>query len=371
MQKKALFDLIEQFCISGTPSSILPYGSGHINDTYRVEMVQAHPGYILQRINHHVFANVPALMDNIVRVTSHIRKKLLQDPNSSPDEEGLTLIDAHNGTHFVQDDNGDYWRLYLFLANTEFFDVVTDPQVAYLGGCAFGQFSNLLADLPGGPLHVTIPNFNNIVSCADKLEQALDADVCRRAQEVKSELDFVRELIDPMSEVIRQGHSGDLPTRVTHNDTKFNNVLLSKDHSRACVIDLDTVMPGYVQYDFSDTVRTATNTAAEDEADLSLVSMDIGLFEGYARGFVGQLHESLTELEVSHLSHSAELLPFTIGVRFLTDYLEGDTYFKIHKDKHNLIRARAQFQLAKSVRAQRQAMTDIIDQIMQHARGLS
>ena len=366
VMKHNVAEVFKHFQVKGDFLEAQPYGSGHINDTYLVRTQQHAPDYILQRVNHNIFKNVPMLMDNIVRVTEHIRHKLMQLPGHNPARETLTVIRAIDDKPYYQDPEGNFWRLYIFIDHCQTYDIVDSPAKVFEGGRAFGQFQNLLADLPGGPLFETIPNFHNIALRLERLEKAALEDVAKRSHEVKAELDFVRELSDSMQTILKLGQAGKIPQRVTHNDTKFNNVLIDNATGKGlCVIDLDTVMPGYVQYDFSDSIRTATNTAAEDEKDLSKVSMNLELFSAYTRGFLSQVKSALNETEIAQLAPCASLLPYTIGVRFLTDYLEGDHYFKTHFPGHNLQRARAQFQLTRSIKSQLPQMHAVVEQVLQ------
>ena len=343
-----------EFAIAHPIAKIAPYGSGHINDTYLVHTQgDDAPDYILQKINDQIFLNVPALMDNIVRVTSHVRQKLQAIPGSRPDVETLTVIPARTGDPFFMSPDLGYWRAYIFIPDSYSYDIVDSPEKAYQGGLAFGRFQNFLDDLPGGPLHETIPHFHNVERRLVSLFDVVESDPMDRVKEVSEDLRFIIDQIEHMSLVLKLGRVGEIPQRVTHNDTKFNNVLLDKNDQALCVIDLDTVMPGYVHYDFSDSIRTVTNTAAEDEADLSKVSMDIALFEAYSEGFLSAVLPKLNPVERMSLPETVDLLPFIIGVRFLTDYLEGDHYFKIHFPQHNLQRARAQLQLVRSMQAQK------------------
>ena len=353
------------FQVKATFVSAEPYGSGHINDTYLVRTDTHAPDYIMQRVNHNIFKNVPMLMDNIVRVTDHLRHKLSQMPGRDPDRETLTVIRAQDEKPYYQDSDANYWRMYIFIDRCKTYDIVDSSAKVLEGGRAFGQFQQLLADIPGGPLFDTIPNFHNITLRLERLEKAVLADVAKRANSVASELSFVREHAESMKTILNLGAAGKIPLRVTHNDTKFNNVLIDDATGKGlCVIDLDTVMPGYVQYDFSDSIRTATNTAAEDEKDLSKVGMNLELFTAYTKGFLSQVKHALNKTEIEHLAPCAALLPYTIGVRFLTDYLEGDTYFKIHFPEHNIQRARAQFQLTRSIQSQLKQMQAVVEKVM-------
>ncbi len=351
----------KHFAFEGTILSVLPYGSGHINDTYKVETAEAYAhNYILQRINHKIFRNVEGLMDNIDRVTTHIRKKLEQTPGADPNRQGLTLVRTHQNKSYYQDPDGNYWRMYLFIEDNRSYDIVDTSEKAFEGGRMFGKFQSMIADLPGGPLFETIPNFHNIDRRVETLRETLKRDPAGRAAQVKEEVAFVMERIDEMGTILHLGQQGLIPSRITHNDTKFNNVLLDKNDQGLCVIDLDTVMPGYVHYDFGDSIRTSTNTGAEDDQDLSRVEMDIRLFEGYTRGFLQETRSTLTPTELEYLPLSGKLLPYMIGVRFLTDYVDGDNYFKIKHEHHNLQRARAQFKLLQSMERQFEEMREIV-----------
>jgi hypothetical protein len=357
-------DVFTRFDIPGTFAGAEPYGSGHINDTLLVTTAEAdQPDYIFQRVNHRIFKDVPGLMENIARVTEHVRFKLLAE-GANADRETLTLIKTRDGAWFDKTVEGDFWRAYLFIDKTVSYDIVKSPELANEGGKAFGRFQYFLDDLPGGPLNETIVDFHNIASRLQLFHDALDKDVKGRAKDITEELAFIEKNADVMHKVLRLGESGAIPVRVTHNDTKFNNVLFNEHEKALSVVDLDTVMPGYIHYDFADTIRTATNTGEEDEKDVSKVSMDIKLFEAFARGFLTKVGSRLNQAEIDSLAESAQLLPYMIGIRFITDYLDGDNYFKIHHEHHNLQRARAQFALAKSIMSQMDAMKAIVTDIM-------
>jgi Ser/Thr protein kinase RdoA (MazF antagonist) len=353
--------ITRHFALKGTILSALPYGSGHINDTYRVETAEpGSPNYILQRINHKIFKNVPGLMDNIDRVTRHIRLKLENTPGADPDRQGLTLVPTLNGKSYYQDPDGNYWRVYLFIEDNRSYDIVDTPEKAFEGGRMFGKFQSMIADLPGGPLFETIPNFHNIDMRLETLRKTIEKDPAGRASRVSAEAAFVWERAEEMATILHLGQKGLIPQRITHNDTKFNNVLLDKNDRGLCVIDLDTVMPGYVHYDFGDSIRTSTNTGAEDDPDLSRVEMDIRLFEAYTKGFLEETRSTLTPTELEYLPLAGKLFPYIIGVRFLTDYVDGDNYFKIKHEHHNLQRARAQFKLLTSMEGQFEEMKKIV-----------
>ena len=344
---KDIAAVISKFNINGNVISASPFGSGHINDTYRVK-TDAGKDYLLQKINHYVFKDVAGLMDNIVNVTRHLTEKLSAIPGSDPEKEVLTLVDSIDGAYYVQDSTGDYWRVFLFLSNTRSYDHVATEQQAFEGGKAFGRFQSMLADMDTDLVVDTIPNFHNIGHRLSNLDKAIAADVVRRLGKVHAELEFTDFRREQMSRVLTLGNEGILAKRIIHNDTKFNNVLLDEHDHAQCVIDLDTVMPGYVAYDFGDAIRTIINTAPEDEPDLESIKLNIPLFAAYVRGYL-QEAGFLSDPEVNSLVDGALLLPYMQGVRFLTDYLDGDKYFKIHSSEHNLQRARAQFQLVKKL----------------------
>lgn len=349
------------FLFKGTFANARPFGSGHIHDTF---LVQTHehdcPAYIMQRVNHAIFQDVPRLMENIVRVTSHIRSKLSAIPGAKPEREVLTVIPAVDGRNFHRDENGDYWRCYIFIDRQRSFDLVDSPERACEGGKHFGRFLKLLADFPGPPLHETIPGFHNVEFHLRKFSEVLRTDPWRRAGDIAVEIAFVKERAETMKLILRLGQAGRIPLRITHNDTKFNNILFDEQGGGLCIIDLDTVMPGYVHYDFGDAVRSGCNQAREDEPDLERVGLNIALFTGYAKGFLASLRGCLTGEETSHLAFSAKLFAFLIGLRFLSDYLAGDRYFKISYPGHNLQRARVQFRLLASMEQQFRQMEDII-----------
>lgn len=351
------------FQCRGKYRSGAPYGSGHINDTFKVAFDEggreAH--YILQRVNHNIFKDVPALMDNIGRVTRHQRAKFEAAGAGELDRRALTLVPAADGRDFLQDAEGGFWRTYLFIKGALGVDVVQNTGQAFEAAKAFGEFQSQLADLPGR-LHETIPDFHHTRSRYDALMAAIEVDAFNRAAGVKAEIEFAtaREgLVDTVLDLLA---SGELPLRVTHNDTKLNNVLIDTATGKGmCVIDLDTVMPGSVLYDFGDMVRSTTTNAAEDEGDASKVWMDIDYFEALVNGYLETASGFLTPKEKELLPMSGNLITFEIGLRFLTDYLQGDTYFKTHREGQNIDRCRKQFRMVRSMEGQADAMQRIVD----------
>ncbi|MDF2430538.1 MAG: hypothetical protein JWP44_169 [Mucilaginibacter sp.] len=359
MTDTALKDIALRFCLTGEITSVIPFGSGHINDTYRVT-TSVGKDYLLQRINHRVFKDVGGLMNNIANVTGHLTKKLQQIPGSDPDNEVLTLVKTYDDNYFFKDIQNNYWRVFHFLSNTKSYDQVLTENQAFEGGKAFGRFQLLLADMDTNLIVDTIPDFHNIAYRLSNLDTAIDADIAKRLSNVLPEVEFADLRREQMYNILKSGRAGILPKRIIHNDTKFNNVLLDeKDHAQ-CVIDLDTVMPGYVAYDFGDAIRTIVNTAAEDEPNIHLINLNIPLFSAYAEGYLQQTVSFLTEAEVHSLVDGVLLFPYMQGVRFLTDYLDGDIYYKIQSPDHNLQRTRAQFELAKKLEDARDTLNDII-----------
>ena len=343
--------ITEQFKIEGNTFEVKPFGSGHINDTYLVKDAGSdHAGYLLQRINNYVFKDVTGLTNNMLIVINHLKKKVLE-AGGDPDKEVLTLVPAKTGWYVVQDEQGNYWRMTCYLDNTRSYDQVTTTNQAYQGGLAFGKFQKQLSDLDPSLLVEVIPDFLNIEKRLLDFQAAVSVNIAGRLQSAKAEVDFLNNWAASMNDILKQGRAGLLPLRITHNDTKFNNILLDRDNNIQCVIDLDTVMPGYVAYDFGDAIRTIINTAAEDEADLTAIKLNIPMFTEFTRGYLSQTASFLNEYELQSLVKGVLLLPYRQAVRFLTDYLQGDVYYKIHFPEHNLQRMRAQMQLFKNLEA--------------------
>lgn len=359
-----LGSVVNHFKIDGTYLEGHTYGSGHIHDTYLIhtaeEVVQ---DYLLQKINHHVFRNVQHLMSNIEKVTKHIQKKINQRPGLKTTMKCLTFIPAKDGKYYHKDAQGNYWRMMVYLPDSRSYDIVNSPERAYIGGKEFGRFLALLTDLSPEFLYETIPDFHYIEKHLVRFYGTIKRDPSSRIKDIPQELELIRTRADEMKCISRLGREGKIPLRVTHNDTKFNNILFGRNDRPLCVIDLDTVMPGYIHYDFGDAIRTATNTGAEDEKELGKVRMDIGLFEALSRGFLKETKTFLTETEIEYLAFGAKLLTFMIGLRFLTDFLDGDKYFKVKYEYHNLQRARAQFKLLNSMDDQYSEMQAIIKKL--------
>ncbi len=349
-----------EFAIEGTFTGAEPYGSGHINDSYRVTMNDAGTTVhaIVQRINHHIFRNPPALMENIERVTAHLAAKVTDNPDR--ERHVLRLIRARDGRAWHTDAEGNFWRAYRFIEGARTYDAVESAEQAYQAAKAFGGFQRMLADLPAPRLHDTIPDFHYTPGRFAALEKAIADDAAGRVKESMPEIEFALAR-KAMTSVLVEAH---LPERVTHNDTKLNNVMLDDATGEGiCVIDLDTVMPGLAHYDFGDMVRTSTSPAAEDERDLEKVTMQFPMFEAVARGYLASAGAFLTREEKRYLAFAGKLITFEIAIRFLADHLDGDTYFKVHREGHNLDRARAQLRLVASMETQEAAMERLIAEL--------
>ncbi|HZI31966.1 MAG TPA: aminoglycoside phosphotransferase family protein [Candidatus Binatia bacterium] len=348
------------FQLHGEFISAAPHGNGHINDTYCVACDQGgtRVRYIFQRINHNIFKNPVALMENIWRVTEHLGKKMTGKPE--PTRRVLSLIPAHDNQPCYRDPDGNHWRVYIFIEKARTFDAVESTAQAFEAAKAFGQFQKMLADLPPPRLHDTIPDFHHTPKRFAALEKAVAADVANRAQFAKAEIDFALKHKALARALLDAG----LPERVTHNDTKLNNVMLdSTTGEGVCVIDLDTVMPGLALYDFGDMVRTTTSPVKEDELDLAKVRMQFPMFEALVRGYLTEAAEFLTPDEKKLLPLSGKLITFEIGLRFLADFLAGDNYFKVHRPNHNLDRCRTQFKLVQSIEQQEDQMNKLVETI--------
>jgi len=362
--KHDLSKIYNSFNIDGSVKNAGPFGSGHIHDTFRVETVEKEKDdYILQRLNNRVFKNIPELQENIERVTGHLYHKLESVPGADLKRECLNLIPARNGKSWIEDEEGGFWRMFIYIPNHRSYDIVDTPEKAFEGGKAIGRFQALLSDLPGKPLFETIPYFHNIEKRLEGFISALKSDRAGRVRSSSEEIDFILKRSEEMKIILKLGNEGMIPLRITHNDTKFNNILLDEKDKALCIIDLDTVMPGYVHYDFGDAIRTAANTAAEDEKDLSKVRMDIRLFKAYSEGYLSETRDTLNDVEKEYLAFGPRLITYTMAVRFLTDYLDGDNYYKIHHEHHNLERAKAQLKLVRSMEEQYSAMQDIIREL--------
>ncbi|MBE6703169.1 MAG: aminoglycoside phosphotransferase family protein [Ruminococcaceae bacterium] len=320
------------------------YGNGHINDTF-LAVSESGKRYIFQRINHTVFPRPDQVMENIAAVTGHIRGKV-EAEGGDAERSTLVVIPTDLGKRFYQDSIGSYWRMYAFTERTKAFDRAESLQMFTDCAEAFGRFQGWLSDFDATTLFEPIVNFHNTPVRYENLMRAIEKDPLGRVAEVEKEIAFVRARADFVKSLENARKQGVLPLRVTHNDTKLNNILFDeKTEKPVCVIDLDTVMPGYSVNDFGDSIRFGANTAAEDETDLSKVSLDLALYRAYADGFLKGCDGKLTDAEVALMPIGARMMTLECGMRFLTDYIEGDTYFRIARPSHNLDRCRCQFAL--------------------------
>lgn len=359
-------DIINQFDYDGSQLDCRVFGSGHINTTYLLTFDDGGIArkYVLQQVNPHVFKNIDSLMENIFKVTSYLRSEIRKN-GGDENREALHYIKTRDGKKYYVASDGSYYRSYVFVENSVTYNTVENPQLFKASGIAFGRFQSLLSDFPADSLVETIPDFHNTEKRYNtEFLPALEADAKGRAAECKAEIEFIKARKDYCSRLVDLQAQGAIPTRVTHNDTKLNNVLFDKDSGKAiCVIDLDTVMPGLALYDFGDSIRFGANTAAEDEADLSRVSVNLENFKAYAEGFLSEAGNSLNETEKTNLAFASLIMTFECGMRFLTDYLNGDVYFKTNYPEHNLVRAKNQLALVADMEKHLAEMEEIINSL--------
>ncbi len=367
LEETNLREVLSRFDLPGTLYRFRPIGQGHINDTFLVE-INIEGGiekYTLQRINTQVFPYPELMMANFARITQHIQAKLGLLGEPEKDRKTLRLVFSREGLSYYRSPAGEYWRAYHYIDRCHTVETVCSPEEAFQAGQAFGYFQKLIADLPPSEVYETIPYFHHTGRRFKYFQEKLAVAPAARKKRAAEEILFALERSSLCRLVTAGLESGRLPWRVTHNDTKINNVLFDDDTGRAiCVIDLDTTMPGSPLYDFGDLVRSATCMAPEDETDLSRVVMDINMFRAVAAGYLSQTADFLTGAEKELLSQAGLLLTFTIGLRFLTDYLEGDVYFKTTRPEHNLDRARAQFKLLRSMEEQEKEMKREIQAVL-------
>ena len=355
--------IYDTFVSSGRFISATPYGSGHINDTYLVK-VDEDVEYILQRINDNVFKDIPKLVRNKELVCGHIRNRLIRHKVSDITRKYITYFYTDKGNAYYKDYEGNYWTLSLFIKGSKSYDVIPDSQIAYQVGIGFGEFENRISDFDSKLLIETIPLFHNVPRRQRELKEALAKARPDRIEASKELLEYLKKFDDKMLELQQMKDEGILPLRVTHNDMKANNLLFDHNDHPLCVIDLDTVMPGSALYDYGDAIRSGASTAAEDETDLSRVTFDTEIYTTFARGYLSEMGDVLTEDERELLPFSALLLTYECGIRFLADYLNGDTYFKIHRPGHNLDRARTQLKLVCDIESKFDEMKRIVDSIL-------
>lgn len=333
------------------------YGNGHINDTF---LCQSSPNYILQRINQKVFTHPEDVMENIEKVTLHLKKKIIE-AGGDPERETLTVIRTVDDKNYYKDEDGNYFRMYKFIDHSVSYELAEDPIQLYLTGKAFGNFQNMLDDFPADELHETIKDFHNTPERVNQLVSAIEKNEAGRLDSVKEEVEFALEFKRYANVITKAMADGSVPLRVTHNDTKLNNVLFDdKTDEVVCVVDLDTVMPGSMLYDFGDALRFCASSAIEDETDLDKVWFDINKFERFAKGFIKEMRKKITPKEAELLPVSVIIMTYECGIRFLTDHINGDVYFKVHRENHNLDRARNQFKLVKDIESKLDEMKEVV-----------
>lgn len=359
----ALAQACDHFALPGSPGPSSPHGNGHIHDTF-AHTRQVDGGtrrFVLQRLNTRVFRDPDALMENLLRVTRHAARRLADAPPEAGRREVLTVVPTRGGDSLHRDAAGGIWRCFDFIEEAESHDILRDPDQAYAAGAAFGHFQALLADLPAPRLHETIPGFHDTPRRFVTFERAVAANAHGRAREAAAEIAACRAHRAVGERLLARHARGEIPERITHNDTKLNNVMLDRATGRGvAVIDLDTVMPGLAPYDFGDLVRTAANSAAEDETDLGRIEARRPVFAAAAAGYLDAGRGFLRPAEIDELAFAGQLLTYENALRFLTDFLQGDTYFKVARPGHNLDRCRAQLALLRSLEAQARDLAEIV-----------
>ena len=373
--KEQLLNILDQFQLDEKVVSAEPFGNGHINDTLKVTNEKGEIKYVLQRINHLIFTNVDMLQNNIHVVTTHIRKKLEEKGETDIDRKVLTFLPTKDGKKYYFDGDS-YWRVCLFIPRSKSYEEVT-PELSYEAGKAFGDFQTMLSDIPEGTLGETIPDFHNMEFRLKQLRDAVATNAAGRVAEVQYYLDEIEKRLEEVKDLVeeiekraeamciqeRLYREGQLKKRTNHCDTKVNNMMFDADNDKVlCVIDLDTVMPGFVLSDIGDFIRTGANTGAEDDENLDNVNVNMEIFKAYTRGYMEKAKAFLTPTEIKLLPYGGRLLTYMQTVRFLTDYINGDTYYKIHSPKHNLIRTKAQFKLLQSLEAHAEEMDQFMNQ---------
>jgi len=365
-QERQLQEISRQFQIYGQILHAETFKIGHINETYSATYDQGgmRVRYIHQKINGNVFKNPVGVMSNVLRVTTHLRKKIEEQAVRDLTRRSLIVIPTRSGQSYFRNGGNEIWRTFVFIEGVETFEAVQSPEQAFQAGRAFGEFQRLLVDLPGGRLHETIPGFHDTRRRFGALLQAISKDHYNRAKAAQPEIQFALKREPIVDTILTAMAKGKIPERITHNDTKFNNVMLDVVTGEAmCVVDLDTVMPGCALYDFGDMVRTTTSSTLEDEMDLTKVKMQMPMFKKLAQGYLATAGQFLTKAEKALIAFSGKLITLEIGIRFLTDFLSGDTYFRIHRPDHNLDRCRTQFKLVESIERQEEAMQKFVQRL--------
>ncbi|MFV0506126.1 MAG: phosphotransferase enzyme family protein [Bacteroidales bacterium] len=358
MDNNKLLDITKKFKLEGEVSEVKPLGEGFINDTFIIKTKAGSPSYILQRKNKNIFSPIPAMMDNIQKVCLHIKKKV-EIAGGDPMREAMTIIPTHNGLLYFLDEEDEYWAVCLFIADTIAYSAAETPELAYAGGKGIGKFQSLVADLKE-PLVNILPGFHDIRYRFKQWDEVLSKDPTGRKSKVATEIEWIENRKQEMLDFWTLVEDGVIPTRISHNDTKINNILFDKKGEVLCVIDLDTVLSSTVLNDFGDAMRFYTNTGLEDDENLDNVSMDMAIYKAFAKGYLEEASSFLSKKELEYLAFSAKYITYEQVLRFLMDYIDGDNYYKTKSSEHNLIRTRAQYKLLQSMEEQYEAMKQVV-----------
>lgn len=362
-----LQNICKQFKLEGDILTVKPLGEGFINDTLIITTVEATtPNYILQRKNKKIFTNVPAMMDNIQRVTTHLKNKIIA-AGGDPMREAMTVVPTHDGKLYYQDEEGEFWAVCIFIQDTIDYQKADTPELAYQGGKGIGKFQAMLSDFKE-PLTDILPGFHNIRYRFKQWDEVLKKDPVGRKAIVNEEIEWVESRKEEMLHFWTLIEDGSIPTRVTHNDTKINNILFDKKGNVLCVIDLDTVLSSTCLNDYGDAMRSYTNTGLEDDENLNNVAMNLDIFRGYTQGYLSETAKFLNQAEIDHLAFSAKYITYEQVLRFLMDYIDGDKYYKVKNQRHNLIRTHAQYKLLQSMEAQYSQMCAIVKEVIEKAK---
>lgn len=354
-----IYKIAECFQLEGTVKKIAPLGEGFINDTYIIETESDDsPNYLMQRKNKKIFTDVPAMMDNIERITLHVKEKV-KAKGGDPMREALTVTKTKEGALYHKDEEGEFWAICLFIAGSVTYEAADTPELAYAGGKGIGMFQRMTSDFTG-KLTDILPGFHNIRFRFKQWDEVLGKDPVGRKKELAKEIAWIEERREEMLEFWKLVEEGTIPTRVTHNDTKINNILFDEKGDVLCVIDLDTVLSSTALNDFGDAIRSYTNTGLEDDTDLDKVSMEMDIFRAYAQGYLSETKAFLTPIELDYLAFSAKYITYEQVLRFLMDYIDGDNYYKVKSPEHNLVRTHAQYKLLQSIESQFDEMKQVV-----------
>jgi hypothetical protein len=361
MNDQIIRQLFNSFDVKAELLNWAPYGNGHINDTILIQTApESSPNYILQRKNHLIFKNIPGMLNNIVKATDHIRQKLQSQGTYDVGRRVMTYYSSKDGKMFVNDEEGNYWTLFLFIPDSRGIEAIENPEQAYMAAQAFGYFQKQLSDLPGEELIETIPNFHNGISRLKDFQRSIDENKAGRVNETQELIAKILNRAGEMTSLQRWLDDKSIPLRITHNDTKINNILFDDKDNALCVIDLDTVMPGSALYDFGDAIRTIGNKAPEDEPALEKIQFNQEIYEAFAKGYLSEAKSFLIRKETENLAFSCLYMAWEQAMRFLTDYLNGDVYYKTAYPGHNLIRTKAQIRYLEILEENRVLMEDIV-----------